>query len=195
LFRFTGACMNAPNYCIVTESCSKGSLEDILDNEKIELDSTMKYSLLHDLVKKDQRLRNLIIGYVLHSQLGDCVADSRFVLKVTDFGLSTLHAMEERGIKAEGEFVYYKRQLWTSPELLRDTNRTPAGTQKGDIYSFVVILHEMMYRNCAFWCEDELGPAEIVENVRRKPLESEDIFRPYCPANEGLMDPQIVEMV
>lgn len=49
--RFTGACVDFPNYCIVTEYCPKGSLEDILENDKIELDKMMKYSLLHDLVK------------------------------------------------------------------------------------------------------------------------------------------------
>ncbi|GMR50984.1 hypothetical protein PMAYCL1PPCAC_21179 [Pristionchus mayeri] len=193
--RFTGACVDAPNYCIVTEYCSKGSLEDILENEKIELDSMMKYSLLHDLVKGMYFIHNSEIRTHGKLKSSNCVVDSRFVLKVTDFGLSTLHAMEESGIEAEGEFAYYKRQLWTSPELLRDPNRTPAGTQKGDIYSFAIILHEMMYRKGAFWCEDELGPQEIIENVRRKPLEPEDIFRPYCPVNEGLLDPQIVEMM
>lgn len=49
--RFAGACVDAPHYCIVTEYCPKGSLEDILENEKIKLDKMMKYSLLHDLVK------------------------------------------------------------------------------------------------------------------------------------------------
>jgi serine/threonine protein kinase len=49
--RFMGACVDAPNFCIVTEYCPKGSLEDILENEKIKLDKMMKDSLLHDLVK------------------------------------------------------------------------------------------------------------------------------------------------
>lgn len=49
--RFAGACVDPPHYCIVTEYCPKGSLEDILENEKIKLDKMMKYSLLHDLVK------------------------------------------------------------------------------------------------------------------------------------------------
>lgn len=35
LTRFCGACVDAPNYCIVTEYCPKGSLEDILENEKV----------------------------------------------------------------------------------------------------------------------------------------------------------------
>lgn len=57
--RFCGACVDAPNYCIVTEYCPKGSLEDILENEKIKLDKMMKYSLLHDLVKVRAKLMNI----------------------------------------------------------------------------------------------------------------------------------------
>jgi serine/threonine protein kinase len=49
--RFAGACVDNPHYCIVSEYCPKGSLDDILENEKIELDKMMIYSLLHDLVK------------------------------------------------------------------------------------------------------------------------------------------------
>jgi atrial natriuretic peptide receptor A len=50
--RFAGACVDSPNYCVVTEYCPKGSLEDILENEKIRLDKMMKYSLLHDWSKE-----------------------------------------------------------------------------------------------------------------------------------------------
>ena len=38
-------------YFKVTEYCPKGSLEDILENEKLNFDKMMIYSLLHDLVK------------------------------------------------------------------------------------------------------------------------------------------------
>lgn len=51
-----------------------------------------------------------------------------------------------------------KDLLWTCPEILRDTKKP--FTSKGDVYSFSIILHEIIYREGAFFCEDDAFPAE-----------------------------------
>lgn len=104
----------------MTEYCPKGSLEDILENEKIELDKMMKYSLLHDLVKVSSFSTETVQGmYFLHTgeirthgrvKSSNCVVDSRFVLKVTDFGLHRLHALEDDKPDENGEHAFYKSE-------------------------------------------------------------------------------------
>lgn len=44
-----------------------GSLEDILENDKLHLDRMMKYSLLHDLVKGLYFLHNSELKYHVSS--------------------------------------------------------------------------------------------------------------------------------
>lgn len=39
-----------------------------------------------------------------------------------------------------------RRQLWRAPELIRLTNPPPRGTQKGDIYSFGLVLYQVVSR-------------------------------------------------
>lgn len=51
LIRLMGACFDGPNNCLITEYCPRGSLQDVLENEKLKLDDMIKYSLLHDLIK------------------------------------------------------------------------------------------------------------------------------------------------
>ena len=40
--------------------------------------------------------------------------------------------------------------VWRAPELLRDCP-PPAGTQRGDVYSFGIIVQEVVYRNGPFF--------------------------------------------
>lgn len=50
LVRFCGAVIEGVP-CMLTEYCSKGSLQDILENHEINLDWMFKLSLMHDIVK------------------------------------------------------------------------------------------------------------------------------------------------
>ena len=45
--------------------------------------------------------------------------------------------------------------LWTAPELLRLRTIPPEGTQKGDVYSFAIIMHEIVFRQGPFFLGDD----------------------------------------
>ncbi|XP_064355108.1 atrial natriuretic peptide receptor 1 [Dromaius novaehollandiae] len=163
LTRFVGACTDPPNICILTEYCPRGSLQDILENESITLDWMFRYSLTHDIVKGMQFLHSGVI--VSHGNLksSNCVVDSRFVLKITDYGLESFRLAPD----SEDSHALFAKKLWTAPELLRMETPPARGTQKGDVYSFGIILQEIALRNGVFYVEGlELSPKEIIERVK-----------------------------
>ncbi|XP_049885554.1 atrial natriuretic peptide receptor 1 isoform X3 [Pectinophora gossypiella] len=163
LARFYGACVDPPHCCLLTEYCPKGSLQDILENEQIKLDWMFKVSLMHDIVRGMHYLHGTDIRSHGALKSSNCVVDSRFVLKITDFGIHALRTSE----KDARAHSYWTRLLWTAPELLRMTDPPPEGTQKGDVYSFGIIMHEIVNRQGAFWLGPgiEMAPKEIIETV------------------------------
>ncbi|XP_055547938.1 atrial natriuretic peptide receptor 1 isoform X1 [Wyeomyia smithii] len=186
--RFVGACIDLPRptILILTEYCPKGSLKDVLENEAIQLDWNFRMSLIHDVVKGMAYLHNSDVG--VHGKLRscNCLIDGRFVLKISDFGLRTLTTPSE----LMQDQNYYNKYifpelLWVAPELLPATviPGTPA-TQKGDVYSFAVILEEIVVRGGPYETARQfMDPQHIVERV----VGHEDPpFRPFvgqrdCP--------------
>ncbi|KAL6445937.1 hypothetical protein ACFW04_000963 [Cataglyphis niger] len=169
LVRFYGACLEPPHCCLLTEYCPKGSLQDILENEQIKLDRVFRGSLIHDIVRGMAYLHASEVKSHGNLKSSNCVVDSRFVLKIADFGL---HELRRTNVDEEidrNSYAYWRRQLWTAPELLRMERRPPEGTQKGDVYSFAIIVHEIVMRQGPFYLGDnnDLSPKEIIEGVRR----------------------------
>ncbi|XP_046387988.1 atrial natriuretic peptide receptor 1 isoform X2 [Ischnura elegans] len=176
--RFIGACVDPPTILILSEYCHRGSLRDVLGNDHIHLDWNFRMSLIHDILKGMSYLHSSEVGAHGKLRSGNCLIDSRFVLKISDFGLRTLTTPSPPYPPRDAAF--YTKLLWVAPELLTETLMNPAGippaTQKGDVYSFAIILEEILVRGGPFEVASHtLTAQEIVEQVSQR---SNPPFRP-----------------
>jgi hypothetical protein len=75
----------------------------LLENQQIELEPSFKHHLIHDIIKGMLFIHSSEIRYHGNLTSSNCVVDSRFTLKVTDFGLTML-----QNCKIIDEQSYYK---------------------------------------------------------------------------------------
>uniref|UniRef100_A0A8C5EWJ9 Guanylate cyclase n=1 Tax=Gopherus evgoodei TaxID=1825980 RepID=A0A8C5EWJ9_9SAUR len=142
LVAFFGICTEIPNICIITEYCKKGSLKDIL-NSDIELDWVFKLSLAYDIVNGMLFLHRSSLNSHGNLKPTNCLVDSRMQVKLCGFGLWEFKYGKKYRVITEKNTNLY----WTAPELLRMGEFPFHGTQKGDVYSFAIIMRELIYNN------------------------------------------------
>ncbi|KAG6800192.1 guanylate cyclase 32E [Apis mellifera caucasica] len=178
---FIGACTDPPNICIVVEYCARGSLKDILENEDMKLDNMFMASLVGDIIRGMIYLHDSVIKYHGSLSTSNCLVDSRWVVKLADFGL---HEFKKN---AECEpcdvMKKYRGLLYRAPELLRSTkSQEPIARdyQRGDVYSFAIVLYELQGRHGPFGIT-ELSDSEILKKVIGRETGTEP-FRP--PLNQ-----------
>ncbi|XP_078137945.1 retinal guanylyl cyclase 2, partial [Centroberyx gerrardi] len=167
-------------FAIVTEFCSRGSMEDLLLNDDVKLDWMFKSSLLLDLIKGMKYLHH---RGVCHGRLKsrNCVVDGRFVLKITDYCYNeVLDAQRFPYMEPPAEDL-----LWTAPEVLRSghtgQHSTPHGTLLGDVYSFAIIMQEVVVRGPPF-CMLDLTAEDLIEKIRKPPPLCRPVVSPdYAP--------------
>uniref|UniRef100_A0A8C1QCF3 Guanylate cyclase n=1 Tax=Cyprinus carpio TaxID=7962 RepID=A0A8C1QCF3_CYPCA len=160
---FLGFFTDCETFAIVTEHCSRGSLHDLLRNEDVKLDWMFKSSLVLDLIKGMKYLHHREFPHG-HLKSRNCVVDGRFVLKITDYGYNEILETQ----KAPKETPPPEDLFWTAPEFLRDPESPRKGTYKGDVYSFAIILQEVVVRGAPY-CMLGLSPEEIIRKVKKPP--------------------------
>uniref|UniRef100_A0A8C1XWM0 Guanylate cyclase n=1 Tax=Cyprinus carpio TaxID=7962 RepID=A0A8C1XWM0_CYPCA len=175
---FLGLFLDTGIFGIVTEHCTRGSLEDLLNNEEMRLDWMFKSSLLLDLIRAMKYLHN---RGIIHGRLKsrNCVVDGRFVLKVTDYGLNEIISSQNIIL----EDTKPEDQFWTAPEILRNPKLKKKGTYPADVYSFAIIMQEVISR-CAPFCMLDMPPEEIIDKVRSPP----PLCRPTVSVDEAPLE-------
>ncbi|UYV71938.1 hypothetical protein LAZ67_9001229 [Cordylochernes scorpioides] len=172
LVRFMGLCVDEPPcVMVVTEMCARGSLQvrtallsrhlinrlsvqDMLLNDSVQIDWVFRHSIIFDIVEGMCFLHASSIGHHGHFKSTNCVIDGRFVVKIADYGLRTVlnQVPEEKDLDP-------KRLFWTAPEHLRERSTLRWGSKKGDVYSFAIVLQEIISR---------MEPFETFERVIRR---------------------------
>ncbi|KAK3098029.1 hypothetical protein FSP39_015477 [Pinctada imbricata] len=177
LNHFIGACLEVP--CTVFMYCSKGCLQNILENHDIKLEWMFKVSFMKDIASGLQFIHSSTLQSHGRLTSSNCLIDNRWTIKISDFGISSFcEPIRFQFLKFEDEF---KALLWQAPEILRSGVVQGRGTQKGDVYSFGIILHEICYRNGVFPCTGITSKGII---MRVKECKEGIPFRPVTLDNQ-----------
>ncbi|XP_043836337.1 guanylate cyclase 2G-like [Dromiciops gliroides] len=163
LVPFFGICSEPPNICLVIQYCRKGSLKDVLRNSDIELDWIFKLSFAHDIVNGMLFLHKSPLNSHGNLKSSNCLVDSRMQVKLSGFGLWELKHGRKSRSKSEKN-TDYSELYWRAPELLRLEEPPAHGTQKGDVYSFAILMRELIYNNRHGPFEDLNKEAEEIIN-------------------------------
>ncbi|XP_020782806.2 LOW QUALITY PROTEIN: guanylyl cyclase C [Boleophthalmus pectinirostris] len=147
----------------VFELCQRGSLRYILNDtisypDETFMDMEFKISVMYDIAKGMSYLHSSSIGAHGRLKSTNCVVDNRMVVKITDFGCHT--------ILSPG------KDLWTAPEHLRKYGIS----QKGDVYSYAIIAHEITMRKMTFYSQSCSDKAEKLYRVQHPSMTG--VFRP-----------------
>ncbi|XP_006814974.2 atrial natriuretic peptide receptor 1-like [Saccoglossus kowalevskii] len=167
LNQFVGVCVDPPNICIVEQYCQKGSLQDILENDEISLDWLFKMSIASDILTGLQVLHKSPLKVHGNLKSSNCLVDGRWVVKLADYGLWEFKNYRRQREKRT-EVAIHQGLLWTAPELLVGSNTSSCRetmSQKGDIYSFGIVLREIVYRDGPYGYTD-LAAEDIIDRVK-----------------------------
>ncbi|OWA52552.1 Atrial natriuretic peptide receptor 2 [Hypsibius exemplaris] len=148
---FLGVAINDENLCeyAIGEVCQKGSLMALLEKTTMTLDWQFKHSIMKGIAAGMAYLHSTKV--ISHGDLTahTVLIDSRFVIKITDYGLHHFRPLDDIvPPDDEDQDRDFARLLWRAPELLRKP--VLGGSQKGDVYSFAILLQQIILRSAPY---------------------------------------------
>uniref|UniRef100_A0AAF5D7J4 Guanylate cyclase n=1 Tax=Strongyloides stercoralis TaxID=6248 RepID=A0AAF5D7J4_STRER len=182
---FLGMSFNEKDEMVVYwKFCSRGTVQDIIYNDEINIDSNFHAAFIRDITAGLEYLHLSPVQY--HGSLTPwaCLIDRNWTVKLTDYTIANLiekwtkqSMIDPESIK-DGENKSAATQktyvLYASPETLkmsennkRRTNENDWVKQSGnrkqasDIYSFGIVMYEILYRALPF--SDTINLDELIE--------------------------------
>ncbi len=164
--KFVGICLEPEHVNIFMTWESRGSLWNIIADEHIEFDLDFKSSILTDIACGMAYLHQSSVGN--HGWLTSqcCLVDSRWTCKISQYGLKCI-----RYKTGSGEVRFLPADLvWTAPEVLGSSWSMQYSliTNKSDIYSYGVIVQEVILEDRPFAFNTVSNPVDVIEQVKKR---------------------------
>ncbi|BFZ10892.1 hypothetical protein BsWGS_13930 [Bradybaena similaris] len=159
--KFYGVCVDAGQEMTIWEYCRKGSVQDVIHNDKKYLeDMPFKISFMNDITKGLRYLHHSRLGHHGRLKSANVLVDNRWTCKLTHMIIPGLSKVET----VDDENVNYEKFLSTPPENLRTPSLSMPGSKAADMYSFGIVLLEIF--------------TEIISRLKQGGTFP---FRPYIP--------------
>ncbi|KAH7479874.1 hypothetical protein KRP22_010090 [Phytophthora ramorum] len=169
---FLGAAINPPRYCLVFEFMENGTLTDLIRARRGPIDF---FRLASEMA---MGMNYLHLCSIMHRDLksGNVLIDSHGTAKISDFGLS---CVLEIGSSSDltAETGTYR---WMAPEVIRHEPYS----SKADVYSFGIVLWELLARDQPF---RGLTPIQAAFAVARQQM------RPALPRQTPVKIGELIE--
>ncbi|XP_030827428.1 receptor-interacting serine/threonine-protein kinase 2 isoform X4 [Camarhynchus parvulus] len=160
-----GIC-NEPEFLgIVTEYMTSGSLNQLLHGKDVypDIPWCLRFRILYEIALGVNYLHNMnppLLHHDLKTQ--NILLDNEFHVKIADFGMSKWRVISMSQSRSESSLPEGGTIVYMPPEDYNPSQKTRASV-KHDIYSYAVIIWEVMSRKQPF--EEVINPLQIMYSV------------------------------
>ncbi|PIC31354.1 hypothetical protein B9Z55_012082 [Caenorhabditis nigoni] len=151
---FTGICFNQGSELIVMwQFTARYSLEDLIFGKEQKFGRNFQSTFIKHIMHGINFIHNSSIKVHGTLYLSNCVVDSYWVVKLTDFGIKNIlkERMHHKELAPNSSFdidaIHYK-YLQLAPEHLSsllEKHEEPMGTVEGDMYQLAMVIYQILF--------------------------------------------------